>query len=259
MGKRERDDPCAICGHYHNYEEGEACGICGHRLTDKLFSKGESFISVFPSEILPDFLYLGCYDQASHSELVKAQGISHILNTVPSSANLSKNFFTYYCFQMEQNSSFEDAFLFLDKCEEAKGRVLVHCMSGNSRSAALVIAYLMKRKGWRLAQSYEWVKERRPAIHLSPAFSQQLQEFEQKVFGYVNLVSDKPFTFGFPKIDDANLAPAFGNLTTKSIFDDPALNIPPHEFIFGAGTNNKIPNNPFDVTPTNGNDGQMEN
>lgn len=35
------------------------------------------------------------------------------------------------------------------------------------RSPAIVIAYLMKSKGWRLAQSYQWVKERRPSVDLS--------------------------------------------------------------------------------------------
>ena len=38
--------------------------------------------------------------------------------------------------------------------EEVKrggGRVLVHCMSGLSRSPAAVIYYLMRANGWRLA------------------------------------------------------------------------------------------------------------
>jgi hypothetical protein len=29
------------------------------------------------------------------------------------------------------------------------------------------MAYLMKSKGWRLAQGYQWVKERRPSVELS--------------------------------------------------------------------------------------------
>ncbi|GAB2215692.1 hypothetical protein Droror1_Dr00020087 [Drosera rotundifolia] len=32
------------------------------------------------------------------------------------------------------------------------------------RSPAIVIAYLMKSKGWRLSQSYQWVKECRPSM-----------------------------------------------------------------------------------------------
>lgn len=37
----------------------------------------------------------------------------------------------------------------------------------SDRSPAIVIAYLMKSRGWRLAQAYQWVKERRPAVELT--------------------------------------------------------------------------------------------
>lgn len=79
MGKRGRENPCAVCSHYHKYEEGEACGICGHRLA-LAAEKTVSQPAVFPSEILPNFLYLGTYDNASHITILKLEGISHILN-----------------------------------------------------------------------------------------------------------------------------------------------------------------------------------
>lgn len=79
MRKRERENPCGVCGHYHKYEEGEVCSICGHRIP--VGSEKTSIqVSAFPSVILPEFLYLGSYDNASRSELLKTQGISRILN-----------------------------------------------------------------------------------------------------------------------------------------------------------------------------------
>ncbi|KAE8712681.1 hypothetical protein F3Y22_tig00110236pilonHSYRG00030 [Hibiscus syriacus] len=72
MRKRERENPCWICGHYHKYEEGEVCGICGHR-TPVSSDKNSLQVSAFPSEILPDFLYLGSYDNASGSELLRTR------------------------------------------------------------------------------------------------------------------------------------------------------------------------------------------
>jgi dual specificity MAP kinase phosphatase len=79
MRKRERENPCWICGHYH--KDAEVCGVCGHRIPQR----GEERPpikqdSAFPSEILRDFLYLGSYDNASRSELLKTIGISCILN-----------------------------------------------------------------------------------------------------------------------------------------------------------------------------------
>lgn len=79
MRKRERENPCGVCGHYHKYEEGEVCGVCGHRIPVST-EKTSIHVSAFPSEILPEFLYLGSYDNASRSELLKTQGISRVLN-----------------------------------------------------------------------------------------------------------------------------------------------------------------------------------
>ncbi|PKI64191.1 hypothetical protein CRG98_015378 [Punica granatum] len=166
MRKRERENPCGVCGHYHKYEEGEVCETCGHRML-ATSEKASVHFSAFPSEILPQFLYLGSYDNASRSELLKTQGISRVLNTVPACQNLYKNSFTYHCLQDDKSLSFDDANQFLENCERDKARVLVHCMSGKSRSPAIVIAYLMKSKGWRLERSHQWVKERRPSIDLA--------------------------------------------------------------------------------------------
>lgn len=81
MRKRERENPCSLCGHYHKYEEGEVCGICGHRKPDSSdVAAPQVQLSAFPTEILPEFLYLGSYDNASRSEVLKTQGISRVLN-----------------------------------------------------------------------------------------------------------------------------------------------------------------------------------
>lgn len=79
MRKRERENPCGICGHYHKFEEGEVCGICGHRMPAGA-DKPSVHVSAFASEILPEFLYLGSFDNAARGELLKSQGISCILN-----------------------------------------------------------------------------------------------------------------------------------------------------------------------------------
>ncbi|XP_057955342.1 protein-tyrosine-phosphatase IBR5 [Malania oleifera] len=266
MRKRERENPCGVCGHYHKYEEGEVCGVCGHRVPGSS-EKASLQLSAFPSEILPEFLYLGSYDNASRSELLKTQGISRVLNTVPACQNLYKNSFTYHCLQDDKNLPFDDAIHFLEQCEKDKARVLVHCMSGKNRSPAIVIAFLMKCKGWRLAQSYQWVKERRPSVDLTQAVYQQLQEYEQKIFGPVEgggpalpifQPSGMPtFSFGFARTTDVALAPAFSNIGATSIFARP-LDIPSNEFTFGAGqTRNNVSESQFGANPTNPSSGDI--
>lgn len=107
--KREREEPCGVCGHYHDvsgstgassrgrgrapsrqppplcappppqYEGGEPCGICGHRLVQTEQPKPQA-PSALPTEVLPGFLFLGTYDHASRAELLKTLGIGNILN-----------------------------------------------------------------------------------------------------------------------------------------------------------------------------------
>ncbi|KAG2611088.1 hypothetical protein PVAP13_4KG116300 [Panicum virgatum] len=235
MRKRERENPCGICGHYHKYEEGEVCGVCGHRPPAAPAAAGARQLdSAFPSEILKEFLFLGSYDNASRSELLKTIGVSHILNTVPLCQNLYRNSFTYHCLQEDKTLQFDDAIQFLEQCEREKARVLVHCMSGKSRSAAFVIAFLMKSRGWRLAQSFQWVKERRPQVQLSDGAQQQLIEYETKLFG--------------------SNAPA-------SIFERVSPNNFPSNFTFGAERTNeaKLPDsNSFGVMNSSGGDSMMD-
>ncbi|KAL0732988.1 hypothetical protein Bca4012_009198 [Brassica carinata] len=219
MRKRERENPCSLCGHYHKYEEGEVCGICGHRMPDPSdVPAPQVHVSAFPSEILPEFLFLGSYDNASRSELLKTQGISRVLNTVPMCQNLYRNSFTYHGLSDEKVLQFDDAIKFLDQCEKDKARVLVHCMSGKSRSPAVVVAYLMKQ------------------------FYQQLEAFEQAVFGTregmmsaMSLNDPPTFGFGFPKLNnDQAQVPVFNSAPASSIFSSPASSIPPQGFTFGA-------------------------
>ncbi|KAL0301747.1 UNVERIFIED_CONTAM: Protein-tyrosine-phosphatase IBR5 [Sesamum radiatum] len=231
---------------------GGGVRVCGHRMpavSDKSAASSVQF-SAFPSEILPEFLYLGSYDNAARAELLKTQGITRVLNTVPACQNLYKNSFTYHCLQYDQKLPFDDAIQFLEQCEKDRARVLVHCMSGKNRSPAIVMAYLMKSKGWKLAESYRWVKERRPSVELNQDVYQQLQAYEQKIFGSIensgiampNLSPSSlgSFSFGFSRPNDPPVpVPVFSNIGGASIFSRPQFGIPPQEFTFGAGPTQK--------------------
>ncbi|XP_062233011.1 protein-tyrosine-phosphatase IBR5-like [Phragmites australis] len=270
MRKRERENPCGICGHYHKYEEGEVCGVCGHRPPVAAAAGPRQQGSAFPSEILKEFLFLGSYDNASRSELLKTIGVSHILNTVPLCQNLYRNSFTYHCLQDDKTLQFDDAIQFLEQCEREKARVLVHCMSGKSRSAAFVIAFLMKSRGWRLVQCFQWVKERRPQVQLSDAAQQQLMEYEKKLFGSNASMPIQSFAptdsfpsvgFGFPKLAGDVQVPTFNQQSPASIFERVSPNNIPSNFTFGAERTNevKLPDsNNFDVINSSGSDSMMD-
>jgi dual specificity MAP kinase phosphatase len=182
------------------------------------------------------------YDNASRAELLKAQNITRILNTVPTCQNLYKNSFTYHSLKEDKTLPFSECLEFIEQARLDKARVLVHCMSGQSRSPAVVIAYLMKHKQWRLTQSYQWVKDRRPSINLTQAVAQQLQHFESELFGnnapstpIINTAGGITFGFGFSTPSaEAVVVPTFASPApnTPSLFG--ATGIPSPNFVFGA-------------------------
>lgn len=57
----------------------------------------------------------------------------------------------------------------------APSNVLVHCSMGISRSASIVIAYLIKEKNMTYSDALRYVKKKRHIINPNPSFAQQLR------------------------------------------------------------------------------------
>ena len=66
-----------------------------------------------------------------------------------------------------------------DEARLAGERVLVHCHAGVSRSATIVIAYIMKHTQLNMHDAYTFVKDRRTIISPNFNFLGQLHLFEQ--------------------------------------------------------------------------------
>ncbi|KAF0935633.1 hypothetical protein E2562_035085 [Oryza meyeriana var. granulata] len=257
----ERENPCGICGHYHKSEEGERCGVCGHRSGPVAGESPARLDPAFPTEVLKDYLFLGSYNNASRSEVLKTLNITHILNTVPDCQNLYQNPFTYHRIQDGRSLDFDAANNFVEQCERETSRVLVHCMSGKSRSAAIAIGFLMKSRGWRFAQCYQWVKDRRSQLQLTDASQHQLVEYGQRLFGpnvgtpaqsSVPTESFPPLGFGFPKPAGDIQAPAFNQQSVPSFFERVSPSNVPSNFTFGAMEANTPVDNKGAAAPISG-------
>ncbi|XP_064120205.1 dual specificity protein phosphatase 14-like [Macrobrachium nipponense] len=109
------------------------------------------------------------------------------------------------------SSSLNDHFdLVADKIEEVrrrKGRVLVHCIAGVSRSPALVLAYLVKHRGMSLRQAFLHVRSIRPNVRPNAGFFKQLIEFERRARGStsVTLVHDAALGLTIPDVCEDEL------------------------------------------------------
>ncbi|CAH2329012.1 serine threonine tyrosine-interacting [Pelobates cultripes] len=141
-------------------------------------------------EILPG-LYLGPYSAAMKSKLsiLQKYGITHIICI---RQNIEANFikpnfqqlFRYLVLDIADNPIeniirfFPMTKEFIDGCLQNGGKVLIHGNAGISRSAALVIAYIMETFGIKYREAFTYVQERRFCINPNAGFVHQLQEYE---------------------------------------------------------------------------------
>ena len=104
-----------------------------------------------PSVVIDDFLYHGDIHHAKNINLLRKLGIKHIINSCNERlrAEIQENFNVLWIHikdtpNVDINTHFQKTNDFLRSCREKRGKVLVHCYMGVSRSSAIVLAYLMK-------------------------------------------------------------------------------------------------------------------
>lgn len=73
---------------------------------------------------------------------------------------------------------FDSSIKFIDQAKSKGGKILVHCAAGISRSATLVIAYLMYSYAMSFSDAYAFVKKRRDIVDPNMGFIVQLSNFD---------------------------------------------------------------------------------
>ena len=76
---------------------------------------------------------------------------------------------------------FPQTYAFIQNAINADGKVLVHCHMGISRSATIVIAYLMKALNMPYINVLAMVKGKRPIVDPCLAFSWKLMKFQKEL------------------------------------------------------------------------------
>ncbi|XP_041352275.1 serine/threonine/tyrosine-interacting protein A-like [Gigantopelta aegis] len=141
-------------------------------------------------EIVPG-VFLGPYAAAMKSKIQVLQqaGITHIvcIRHIAESHFVKPNFpecFWYLTLDIADTATeniiqhIPKVKRFVDECLHKGGKVLIHGNAGISRSAALVIAYVMEKYGLSHKDAYFYVQQRRFCINPNEGFSQQLKEYE---------------------------------------------------------------------------------
>jgi protein-tyrosine phosphatase len=142
-------------------------------------------------------LYLGSVGAAYNFQVLQQLKISSILTVCECLPPKFPNDFEYKVIQVTDEPSvklslyFKEATDFIRKAiNEGKG-VLVHCFAGVSRSASIVIAYLIKYHKMEFNSAFNYVKNKRPWINPNYGFQAQLRRYciylkDQKLKGFEN-------------------------------------------------------------------------
>lgn len=137
-------------------------------------------------EIITDKLWLGPSIVATKTpQTLQSLGITHILNVCELKC-LHPNLFTYYYINDLEDSSrqsiaiyFADVYNFIEDCLKNGGKIYCHCEAGRSRSASLVIFYLMKKEKLTFKQAFDLVKSKRNIINPNLGFIRELRNYEE--------------------------------------------------------------------------------
>ena len=146
-------------------------------------------ITVYPSVILENQLYLGRGEQATNSKIVSDLKLTHVINIGSEHASPFTDRIQYLNIKLDDNPSsdlkiyFSKGNQFISDALCAGGRVMVHCNLGVSRSSTIVIAYLMKSRQWTLKVAHDFVRDRRTCIRPNRGFLHQLSDWEKSLFG----------------------------------------------------------------------------
>ncbi|XP_005996086.1 dual specificity protein phosphatase 10 [Latimeria chalumnae] len=136
--------------------------------------------------ILP-FLFLGNEHDAQDLEKMQRMNVGYIINVTTHLPlyHFDKGTFKYKRLPATDSNKqnlrqyFEEAFEFIEEAHQCGKGLLIHCQAGVSRSATIVIAYLMKHTRMTMTDAYKFVKGKRPIISPNLNFMGQLLEFEE--------------------------------------------------------------------------------
>ncbi|KAF0974315.1 hypothetical protein FDP41_006925 [Naegleria fowleri] len=143
----------------------------------------------FDATKITNQLWLGDIDDAFNDQGLKEHNISHIVTCVKSLEPIypekGYQYLNLHLYDEEDENiveMFGVSFDFIDHAITSGHNVLVHCMKGKSRSASILIAYLMKKNSWTFEYALNFVKSKRTIVQPNCGFERQLLQLQDEIF-----------------------------------------------------------------------------
>jgi len=141
-------------------------------------------------------LYLGSFEDAKNEAKVVELGITHILSLIGPKHPIDG--IKHKHKPMNDNGYtnlkrlIKEIWSFVMDSQQPGNKLFVHCLSGQNRSATVMISILMKLQGEsnKLVDVYNLVKDKRPVVQINELYAKQLLELERDLFGTTTMSND---------------------------------------------------------------------
>lgn len=169
--KRHRNLPPLIISQYNNH---------------KSFSRSPSITPQYgiPSIIVPG-VYLSGVD-CVHESILDQYNIKYVISVMNNPPILSSKY-KQLCIRINDDYSavirpyFEEAHEFINKAINSGENILIHCYAGISRSATIVISYIMKKYKMTNDDAYIFVRNKRNIVEPNFVFCYSLENYCKEI------------------------------------------------------------------------------
>ena len=137
-----------------------------------------------PIDHIIDNIYLGDFRTADNIDILKEYNITHIINCAFNLPNKYPEQITYKRLELRDETDqpiiekLEEAYQFIK--ENKDKNIFVHCVFGKSRSASVVIFYIMKEKKLNFNEAKNFVKNIRQIVEPNSGFENELNRYEEE-------------------------------------------------------------------------------
>lgn len=151
-------------------------------------------------DMISEHIYLGDRYAAFNKDWLLSNNVTHIVNMAAVTCQCYfPGTFKYLSISILDTVSqdisqfFEACTKYINKAVNGGGRVLVHCEAGRSRSATIVLQYMVTEYKLTLKAAYKRVKKARPIVMPNITFFSQLRKFERQLRGIESMALDVPY------------------------------------------------------------------
>ena len=130
---------------------------------------------------ITDKIYLGDIEGATDFNYFKREQIHNVISIVNEPPEYPEEMkINQKSFKIEDRFNYNIIQYFKECIDfiENSDKIYIHCLFGISRSATIVIAYLMWKTHSNFEDTYNYIKKRRPKVEPNNGFISQLKQFE---------------------------------------------------------------------------------